>query len=135
MDAVQQFDDAMMAHPRALGLAAGGAALTRGMFLEIKQANVALEWGRSHADLVVPFLDEAITMETERKKKMSEAKTTASASGGIGFCGLLTVLFIALKLMGKITWAWKWVLSPLWLPTAIVLAIGLIALVIYLILK
>ena len=41
---------------------------------------------------------------------------SSSSSGGIGFCGLLTVLFIALKLTGFIGWSWWWVLSPLWLP-------------------
>jgi hypothetical protein len=40
----------------------------------------------------------------------------------------LTILFIGLKLMGKITWSWLWVLSPLWIPTVtvvlVLLAIG-----------
>jgi hypothetical protein len=35
-----------------------------------------------------------------------------SSSGGIGFVGLLTILFIALKLTGFIVWSWWWVLSP-----------------------
>lgn len=48
-------------------------------------------------------------------------------SGGIGFLGLLTILFIGLKLTGYITWSWWWVLSPLWLGFAVVL--GIIALV------
>lgn len=47
--------------------------------------------------------------------------------GGIGFCGLLAILFIALKLTKVITWSWWWVLSPLWIPTAIVLASLLVA--------
>ena len=38
-----------------------------------------------------------------------------SSSGGIGFVGLLTILFIGLKLTGYITWSWLWVLSPLWI--------------------
>ena len=38
-----------------------------------------------------------------------------SSSGGISFCGVLTVLFIALKLTGFIKWSWLWVLSPLWI--------------------
>lgn len=51
-------------------------------------------------------------------------KNTASASsGGIGFCGLLTILFIALKLLGQIDWSWLLVLSPLWIPTAFVIII------------
>lgn len=60
---------------------------------------------------------------------MSNSKASASG-GGIGFCGLLTIVFIALKLTHYITWGWLWVLSPLWIPTAIVLSIFLIALVI-----
>ena len=37
------------------------------------------------------------------------------ACGGIGFCGLLTIAFIVLKLCNVITWSWVWVLSPLWI--------------------
>jgi hypothetical protein len=48
----------------------------------------------------------------------TETKTTAT--GGIGFGGLLTVLFIGLKLTGYITWSWLWVLSPLWIPLALI---------------
>lgn len=33
---------------------------------------------------------------------------------GIGFIGLLTLLFIALRLTNVIDWPWIWVLSPLW---------------------
>lgn len=36
-------------------------------------------------------------------------------SGGIGFIGLLAILFIGLKLTGYIAWSWVWVLSPLWI--------------------
>lgn len=42
------------------------------------------------------------------------------------FTTLLAVLFIGLKLTGHIDWSWWWVLSPLWIPFALVLTIGLI---------
>lgn len=29
--------------------------------------------------------------------------------------GLLTILFIGLKLTGYIDWSWAWVLAPLWI--------------------
>lgn len=45
----------------------------------------------------------------------------SSSSSGIGFSGLLTVLFVGLKLTGFITWSWWWVLSPLWITLAFVL--------------
>lgn len=51
---------------------------------------------------------------------------SSARSGGIGFCGLLTIVFIVLKLLGKITWSWLWVLSPLWIAWAICLIILLI---------
>lgn len=42
---------------------------------------------------------------------------SASSSGGgagIGFIGLLTIVFITLKLCDVIDWSWWWVLSPTW---------------------
>jgi hypothetical protein len=48
---------------------------------------------------------------------VSEKETTRS--GGIGFCGLLTILFIGLKLTGYIDWSWWWVLSPIWITLAV----------------
>lgn len=44
-------------------------------------------------------------------------------SVGIGFTGLLTIVFIALKLAGIISWSWLWVLSPLWIEFVVVIAI------------
>ena len=51
------------------------------------------------------------------------SNTTTSSSAGISFFGMLAIVFIALKLMGNITWSWWWVLSPLWLPTVSALGI------------
>jgi len=48
---------------------------------------------------------------------------------GIGFTGLLTLIFITLKLCGVITWSWVWVLAPLWISWALALMIvGAVAL-------
>jgi len=49
-------------------------------------------------------------------------------SGGIGFLGLLTILFIALKLTKVIGWSWWWILSPILIPSCICL---LVIIVIY----
>ena len=49
-----------------------------------------------------------------------------SSSSGIGICGVLTIVFVVLKLVGVINWSWLWVLCPLWIDillTAIVLVI------------
>ena len=49
-----------------------------------------------------------------------------SSSGGIGFFGLLTIVFIVLKLMGIISWSWWWVFSPAWIPFAIAMVLLII---------
>lgn len=54
---------------------------------------------------------------------------SVSINGGIGFTGALTILFIALKLLNKITWSWWWVLSPLWISAIL----GIIILIIFII--
>ena len=32
----------------------------------------------------------------------------------IGFLGMLTLIFITLKLTNYIAWPWVWVLAPMW---------------------
>lgn len=54
---------------------------------------------------------------------MASKDTSSSSSGGIGFVGLLTILFIGLKLTGYIDWSWWWVLSPLWIAAIVVLTL------------
>lgn len=44
---------------------------------------------------------------------------------GGGFLGLLTLVFVCLKLTGQIAWSWWWVFSPFWIPLAIFLAVVL----------
>ena len=41
-------------------------------------------------------------------------------SSGLTFDGLLTVVFIVLKLTNVIDWSWWWIFSPLWLPPLII---------------
>ena len=48
-------------------------------------------------------------------------------NSGIGFAGILTILFIGLKLTGYINWSWLWVLSPLWISFGVIVGILLIA--------
>lgn len=43
------------------------------------------------------------------------SKGNSGSRGGIGFTGLLTILFVGLKLTGHLDWSWWWVLSPLWI--------------------
>lgn len=42
---------------------------------------------------------------------------------GPGFCTLLGLVFIVLKLCNVINWSWWWVTAPLWIPAGICFAI------------
>ena len=59
------------------------------------------------------------------RKHCGGREKMSNTNGGIGFTGLLTILFIGLKLSGKIDWSWWWVLSPIW----IILIIGIIIII------
>lgn len=51
---------------------------------------------------------------------MSNKDTSVNVGCSPGFLGMLTILFIALKLTDHIDWSWWWVVSPLWIPLAVV---------------
>lgn len=53
------------------------------------------------------------------------------SKGGIEFFGGLTLIFIALKLMGYINWSWWWVLAPLWGSVLITLAFMLLVVLVF----
>jgi hypothetical protein len=46
-----------------------------------------------------------------------------NSGGGIGFCGALFIVFLALKLTHVIDWSWWWIAAPLWVPAAVVLTV------------
>jgi len=58
---------------------------------------------------------------------MSDSNNTTKNVSGVSFFGLLTLVFITLKLTGHIAWSWWWVLAPLWLPITIFI-VGIIVL-------
>jgi hypothetical protein len=51
------------------------------------------------------------------------------SSGGIGFVGLLQIVFIVLKLCKVIDWSWWWVLAPTWISFGLVAIIVLIVII------
>lgn len=54
------------------------------------------------------------------------ANNSKSSGGGVGFAGLLTIVFIVLKLTKVISWSWLWVLSPLWIGWSLVIVLLII---------
>lgn len=53
----------------------------------------------------------------------------------VGFLGLLTLFFAALKLLGKMPLSWWWALSPIWLPVGVIITILLIVLALLLVVR
>jgi hypothetical protein len=42
------------------------------------------------------------------------SNNNSSSSGGVGFFGLMFLIFMTLKLTNYIDWSWWWVTAPLW---------------------
>lgn len=53
-------------------------------------------------------------------------RTDVNVNGGIGFFGLLTIVFIALKLMNVIDWSWWLVLLPLYGPFLLFIIVAIL---------
>ena len=49
-----------------------------------------------------------------------------TSSGGMSFVGVLTLIFVVLKLIGVINWSWVAVLSPLWIALIIDIVIFIV---------
>ena len=66
------------------------------------------------------------------------ADNNKTTSSGIGLGGVIFIVFLILKLAGigqVANWSWWWVTSPLWIPAAIVVGLGLLVLIITVIKK
>ena len=61
----------------------------------------------------------------------NSSHNNTTVSGGIGFSGLLTIVFIVLKLCGVINWSWIWVFSPMWISAALCVAIFIFIVMIF----
>jgi len=46
---------------------------------------------------------------------MSEQQVTVNRGPIFSTAGALTILFVLLKVFGKIDWSWWWVFSPIWI--------------------
>ena len=70
-------------------------------------------------------------MTRKNRKKYNELKKDIESSitkikerrKGMGPLSVLTMIFVVLKLTSNITWNWAWVLSPLWMPMAIIIVL------------
>lgn len=47
-------------------------------------------------------------------------------STGIGFTGVLTTIFVVLKLLKIIDWSWWWVLSPVLISSGLIILVVLV---------
>jgi len=70
-------------------------------------------------------------LNSKEKKMNNNRVSSSSSSSGIGFVGLLTIVFIVLKLVNVIAWSWFWVLSPMWIGFIIFILIIILLVVLY----
>ncbi len=54
-----------------------------------------------------------------KEKHIKLGVVGAAGGSGLGLFGVLTIIFVVLKVLGVISWAWVWVLSPLWIATGL----------------
>lgn len=54
-------------------------------------------------------------------------------NAGVSVVGVVTIVFVILKLVGVISWKWVWVFSPIWLSVAFAVAAGIVVALGYLI--
>lgn len=60
------------------------------------------------------------TGHTNRGDNMSNVSGQSNSSS-VGFVGLLTIVFVVLKLTGVVRLSWVWVVSPVWITIALCL--------------
>ena len=53
-------------------------------------------------------------------------KTTTYS--GVNLSSVLFIVFLILKLTGNIDWNWWWITSPLWIPAALLIIVGILML-------
>lgn len=53
----------------------------------------------------------------------------SNTSSGLSISGVLTLIFIVLKLVGTINWSWWWVLSPTWISLILWLILVVICII------
>ena len=61
---------------------------------------------------------------------MTNNNTNQASTGGISFAGILTIVFVVLKLTHLINWSWWWVLSPIWIPFGLGIALVILAIIV-----
>jgi hypothetical protein len=57
------------------------------------------------------------------RRRIEMKENNNGRNGGIGFTGLLQLVFITLKLLKVIDWPWVWVLAPLWITAGLAILI------------
>lgn len=65
------------------------------------------------------------------KNERIKIERTNGGGSGVGFCGLLFIVFLVLKLTHVIDWSWWWITAPLWGGLALFILIVIIAFIVF----
>jgi len=66
---------------------------------------------------------------------MSDMKNKTKKEAQFPFIPILTLMFVAAKLVGYIDWSWWWVFCPIWIEAAISIAVLIVTGIVLLIMN
>lgn len=62
---------------------------------------------------------------------MNGDSSNVVVNGGVGFFGLLQIVFLTLDCAGIIEWSWIWVWAPTWIPIVTLVLLTIIYFVVF----
>ena len=62
---------------------------------------------------------------------MNGDNSNVVVNGGVGFFGLLQIVFLTLDCAGIIEWSWIWVWAPTWIPIVALVLLTIIYFVVF----
>ena len=74
--------------------------------------------------------DGTVNDENANSSVIEQPKKLPILNIAVVFFAFLGIIFIILKLFKAVTWSWVWVLSPLWLSTALTISILIICVIV-----
>ena len=83
---------------------------------------------RDTGSAAAEILESPRIINTERVQTMKKPKKETVQ--GCAILAGLTMVLATLKIAGVTPWSWLWVLSPLWLPIAVVIAVMALMLIV-----
>lgn len=73
------------------------------------------------------WLSKAVSFVRSSFKSVKIKLSMENGETGIGFLGLLSIVFVTAKLFGMVGWSWAFCFAPVWVPIVVVIGLAVIA--------